>query len=69
MPRCYRSTPNPSGRPDIYRTVTDRIIAELQAGRVPWIQPWDAAHAAIGLPSFIVSNPAGLDAAMFSIRL
>lgn len=50
MPRCYRSTPNPSGRPDIYRTVTDRIIAELQAGRVPWARPWDAAHAAIGLP-------------------
>lgn len=25
---------------DIYTTVTDRIIAELEAGTVPWVRPW-----------------------------
>ena len=28
-------------QPDIYRAVTDRIIAELEAGTVPWVRPWD----------------------------
>lgn len=25
---------------DIYQSVTDKIIAELEAGTVPWVQPW-----------------------------
>lgn len=29
-----------SGRADLYQTVTQRIVAELEAGRVPWVQPW-----------------------------
>src|SRR3546814_8341095 len=37
-------------RETIYQEVTDRIIAELEAGRVPWAQPWGAAKAALGLP-------------------
>ena len=28
-------------QPDVYQTVTDRIIAELEAGTVPWVRPWD----------------------------
>lgn len=32
---------NKSGRPDVYQTVTDRIVAALEAGTVPWIRPWD----------------------------
>ncbi|WP_162875627.1 ArdC family protein [Sphingomonas crusticola] len=27
-------------RPSLYDEVTDRIIAELEGGRVPWVQPW-----------------------------
>ena len=37
-------------RETIYQEVTDRIIAELEAGRVPWVQPWGKAKAGIGLP-------------------
>ncbi len=39
-------------RIDLYQRVTDKIIAELEAGRAPWAQPWGAEHvsAAIGLP-------------------
>lgn len=39
-------------RPDLYQTVTDQIVSELEAGRLPWVQPWSSDHAAtaIGLP-------------------
>ena len=41
-------------RADLYDEVTRRIIAELEAGRFPWVQPWgrveDGAGAAPGLP-------------------
>ena len=42
----------PSTRPTIYREVTDRIIGELEQGRVPWVQPWGASGTAtpLGLP-------------------
>jgi antirestriction protein ArdC len=42
----------PSQRRDLDREVTDKIISELEAGRVPWVQPWGAAHVAapLGLP-------------------
>lgn len=33
-----------------YAQVTDRIIAELEAGRLPWVQPWDSAGLSAGLP-------------------
>ncbi len=50
MPRTYRSAAGASPRPDICRAVTDEIIAQLEKGSVPWVQPWDCRHAAIGLP-------------------
>lgn len=34
----------------LYDEVTARIIGELEAGRFPWTQPWDAAAFAPGLP-------------------
>ncbi|HMO74392.1 MAG TPA: zincin-like metallopeptidase domain-containing protein [Sphingopyxis sp.] len=30
-------------RVNLYDEVTSRIIAELEAGRFPWVQPWDAS--------------------------
>ena len=35
-----------SDRIDVYRRVTDQIVAELEAGVRPWMQPWNAVHAA-----------------------
>src|SRR3546814_3918404 len=29
-------------RVNLYDEVTQRIIAELEAGRFPWVQPWDS---------------------------
>ena len=34
----------------LYQEVTDRIIAELEQGRVPWVQPWGGAKTGLGLP-------------------
>jgi antirestriction protein ArdC len=34
------------GRASPYDEITDKIIAELEAGRVPWVQPWGTAAAA-----------------------
>lgn len=30
---------------DLYQDVTDRIIAELEAGRLPWVRPWTTSGA------------------------
>jgi len=46
--------PSQAGNPKltVYQEVTGRIIAELEAGRVPWVQPWgNSLHgASVGLP-------------------
>jgi antirestriction protein ArdC len=40
------------GRASLYDEITDKIIAELEAGRLPWVQPWAtaAAKAQLALP-------------------
>ncbi len=37
-------------RVNLYSEITDRIIADLERGCVPWVKPWGAAKAAVGLP-------------------
>ena len=39
-------------RANLYDEITDKIIAELEAGRVPWVQPWGtaAAKASLAMP-------------------
>ena len=31
---------------DVYTRVTDTLLAALEAGTRPWMQPWNAEHAA-----------------------
>ena len=40
------------GRASLYDEIADKIIAELEAGRVPWVQPWGtaAAKAQLSMP-------------------
>jgi antirestriction protein ArdC len=40
------------GRENIYREITDKIIAELERGIVPWVQPWSSSKqlSPLGLP-------------------
>jgi len=36
-------------RPSLYQEITDKIIAELEAGRVPCVQPWGTVQAKASL--------------------
>jgi antirestriction protein ArdC len=40
---------------DVYQTVTDRIIAALEGGRIPWRQEWKAV-ASDNVPSNFLSK-------------
>lgn len=42
--------PRAGARGNLYAQITDRIIAELEAGIVPWVQPWAASAAPLGMP-------------------
>src|SRR5438552_6837214 len=43
-------------RTSLYTEITDKIIAELEAGRFPWVQPWGTA--AIKAPLAMPRNAA-----------
>lgn len=47
-----RSSSRPTSQPDrtnLYDDITSRIIAELEAGRLPWVQPWGSSGVAAPL--------------------
>lgn len=47
------ASPRPGqDRASLYDEITDKIVAELEAGRVPWVQPWGttAAKAPLAMP-------------------
>jgi len=45
---AHRNHHNAASRPSIYQTVTDRIIASLKAGVIPWERPWKTPRYAGG---------------------
>ena len=34
-----------AGKSNVYQMVTDRIIAELEKGRIPWNKPWTGVRS------------------------
>jgi len=58
MPHALRDAQPAAGRANLYVEITERIIAELEAGRLPWVQPWGASDAAapLGLPRNVTSG-------------
>lgn len=42
-------------RASLYAEVTSRVIAELEQGRLPWVQPWDAAACGCAMPANAVT--------------
>lgn len=58
MSRMSRRSGARRDRTNLYSEITDKIIAELEAGRVPWVQPWGtaAAKAPLGLPKNASTN-------------
>ena len=53
MSRHDRNARAGADRTSLYDNITNRIIAELEAGRVPWVQPWGtaAAKAPLAMPA------------------
>ena len=52
MPRSASPVRADGDRTNFYDDITSKIIAELQEGRVPWVQPWGTAatKAPLALP-------------------
>jgi antirestriction protein ArdC len=53
MSRNERNARSGTSRTSLYDDITNKIIAELEAGRVPWVQPWGtaAAKAPLAMPA------------------
>jgi antirestriction protein ArdC len=51
-----RSGEASEARGSLYDEVTAKIIAQLEAGCFPWVQPWSAAGAVPGLPRNAVTG-------------
>ncbi|GLR89614.1 ArdC family protein [Bradyrhizobium iriomotense] len=53
MSKRHPRTGAGQNRAGLYDEITDKIIAELEAGRVPWVQPWGtaAAEAPLAMPN------------------
>ena len=58
MSRSNRKTGAPRDRTNLYSEITDKIITELGAGRVPWVQPWGTAAAKAPLRPMVYHPPA-----------
>jgi antirestriction protein ArdC len=52
MSKRYLRARTGDDRTSLYDEITDKIIAELEIGRVPWVQPWGtaAAKAPLAMP-------------------
>ena len=52
MARHAHSPADGGARSNLYDDITNKIIAELEQGRLPWVQPWGASldTAPPGLP-------------------
>jgi antirestriction protein ArdC len=42
MPDAAQTTHSSAQRASLYAEITTRIVAGLEAGRLPWVQPWEA---------------------------
>ena len=52
MPKDAARARSGANRTSLYDEITTKILAELEAGRVPWVQPWGtaAAKAPLAMP-------------------
>jgi N-terminal domain of anti-restriction factor ArdC len=56
MPHAAAAHKSLSDRASLYQEITDKIIRELEQGRVPWVQPWAGVSAPLGLPKNATSG-------------
>ena len=46
----FNSAGEPEERHDVYERVTARILADLEKGVRPWVQPWESGEGGFGRP-------------------
>ncbi len=56
MSQTHQQPASGASRVSLYEEVTDRIVAELEMGCVPWVQPWKASGVSLGLPRSATSR-------------
>lgn len=58
MSRHDRNARSGADRTSLYDDITNKIIAELEAGRIPWVQPWGsaAAKAPLAMPANVATG-------------
>lgn len=56
--RGARKAGRGQARACLYDEVTATIIGQLEAGIVPWVKPWNASAAGVGLPRNAVTGRA-----------
>ncbi|HEY2010883.1 MAG TPA: zincin-like metallopeptidase domain-containing protein [Rhizomicrobium sp.] len=47
----------PASKTGLYQEITDKIISQIEAGTIPWVQPW-AADQALSIPRNATTNRA-----------
>ena len=47
--REHNQQQHPAQRPGLYQEITDKIIGQIEAGILPWVQPW-AGGPAFSMP-------------------
>ncbi len=56
MRHTHQQSASGASRVSLYEEVTDRIVAELEKGCVPWVRPWAASGVSLGLPRSAASR-------------
>jgi antirestriction protein ArdC len=56
MREPFQQPQSGAARANLYQDVTDSIIRELEKGCVPWIKPWNAKSAPLGMPRSAASR-------------
>jgi len=56
MSQTHQHQASGASRISLYDEVTDRIVAELEKGCVPWVQPWQSSGVSLGLPRSATSR-------------
>nr|WP_081871720.1 zincin-like metallopeptidase domain-containing protein [Parvularcula oceani] len=56
-------------RVDLYQEVTDTIIAQLEEGRLPWVQPWGKVPGGTGAPGVALPENAATGRAYSGINV
>ena len=47
----------PASKPGLYQEITDKIVRQIEAGTIPWVQPW-AEDQALSIPRNATTNRA-----------